>query len=164
MSEADRAALTAAWAVALRDTCTAENGWPTAPFPIVYESIVLERSAAIFRVSDPTGAVAAIRNCISRAADTHEIFSRDDICALHEASGFKIPGIVHSTFMRFGSPPLPTLTPAAIQDAFDTAAAAWRPVSVTVDRMLMVHEVVPYMQLDLGGTDAHCIVAEYDFA
>lgn len=229
LDASERASYVAKWAAALRDACTADNGFPTGPFPVVYERVVLESAAAFFAITDPTGSVARVRACIKRAAELVESESvptpravaadgddatptpttaaptagtpadaasavtaaasggaaassvgaasaaADDAAAaaalapatpvpqLCARAGFKTPGIVHSTFLRFTTA-APGLPDAEVRERFEAAAAAeWSPVTVTLDRLLLVIEAVPYMHLDLRGRDADKIVAEFAF-
>lgn len=166
---AHRAALTAAWISALADTCTTENGFPDAPFELVYGRPTLERAAAIFRIDDTSGSVARIRACVRRAFDTHPalraLAGPDGPLA---ASDFRIPNIVHTSIMRFvrrprGDEPVAAMSDDEIRAAFEAAAAAWEPVVVRVGRITIVREDVPYMHVDLGGADKEKELAEVRF-
>lgn len=146
----ERAAFTAAWAAALRETCTPEAGFPTAPFPLVYGRPTLEAAAAIFRCADPTGAVARVRSCIAAAAAAHPELA---------AHGFRTPNIVHVSFLRFGGA-APPGDEAAVRAAYEAAVdAAWPPEGVTMycDALRLVDECAIYMHLHLEGEDADMI-------
>ena len=52
---------------------------------------------------------------------------------------------------------------AEIRAAFETVASSWVPVSVTVNRISIVRESVPYMHIDLGGADRDKELSEVVF-
>jgi hypothetical protein len=153
----ERAAFTAAWAAALREACTPEAGFPTAPFPLVYGRPTLEEAAAIFRCADPTGAVGRIRACI-RAAAT----ARPELLAAH---GFRTPNIVHVSFLRFGGA-APPADEAAVRAAYADAAQSWPEEGVTVwcDALRLVDECAIYMHLHLEGADGDMVRDVLPFA
>jgi hypothetical protein len=167
-SDEERGRYERAWAQALRDCCEPDAGYPAAPFPLIYARASLGNAAGIFEIEDPTGAVARVRSVV-RACMDHPALAELD-ASVGEAGGivarggFKVPGIIHSTFLRFGAPAEPGVADAAIQADFEAAvAAAWKPVTVMCDRLLLVRETVPYMHLHLRGADVGAIIAELPF-
>jgi len=171
------------WARALRGVAEGRKAgeWPVGPFPLVIERLVLDKAAAIMLYSDPTGAVTQLRDSIKRIAAEHPLFtgaagsgagpggagtpSGGELLA---RSGFKVPGIIHSTVMRFKHDIAPGQEADAVRAAFDALAARWVPITVQADAMLLVHERVPYMHLHLekpsaDGGDSACIQQAFPF-
>lgn len=156
---AARAAYTATWLDALAGAATREAGWPTAPFPLVYRALVLDASAGYFAIDDPSGGVAAVRACLHRAAAAVAAAGGDPSPS---TAGFKTPGIVHSTVLRWARAP-PLAAAAAIRAAWEAIAADWRPVTVMVRAAVVVHERRAYMHLHLDGADADAVLAVLPF-
>jgi hypothetical protein len=141
----------------------------------VVERLVLDKAAAIMLYSDPTGAVTQLRDTIKRIAADHPLFSGAAGSGgtppggeLLARSGFKVPGIIHSTVLRFKRDIAPGSEADAVRAAFDAMAARWVPVTVQADAMLLVHERVPYMHLHLEkppaeGGDSACIQQAFPF-
>lgn len=129
---------------AMERECTAEQGFPTRAFPLVYESVSLGDRAAILRLADPTGSVAAIRSCVARLRADPELERLGVFDPEH--GNFKIPNIVHSTFLRFVAEPR---DPAAFRARFDDVAQRWTPVTVWATSIAAVRESVPFMHLDV---------------
>jgi hypothetical protein len=163
---AERAALERGWAQALRDACVPDEGYPSAPFPLVFARVSLSRAAAIFEVEDPTGAIEHCRRIVRGCEEAPPLADLDEgglAGGLLARSGFKVPGIIHATFLRFAAPADAGVDDDAIQRSFNAVAATWVPVTVVCDRLLLVRETVPYMHLDLHGKDAAAIIAELPF-
>lgn len=163
----ERAALCAAWAAALREEVAAERRkpgggeWPAAPFPLVYERVTLESAAAIIRIADPTGAVGRVRALIDRASRHPAVAGLPG--GLAERSRHRIPGIIHTTVVRFGAPPDAGVDEAAIRAAFAPLAEGWAPVTVVCDALTLVEEAATYMHLHLDGADAGRVVLALPF-
>ena len=155
----ERAPFMAGWAAALAAEAAADPAFPRAPFPLVYDRVTLEPAAAIFRVEDPTGAVARVRALVARCMRHEAVAGLPDDAAGRSAC--RIPGIVHTTFLRFGAPP--SVPEAALRAAFDAAAATWRPVTVMCDALRLVEEDAIYMHLDLTGRDRDRVLLELPF-
>jgi len=107
-------------------------------FPLILEAPVLTRKAAILPISDPTGAIMRLRQSIRAALAEDK--------ALHAElvrGGLNLPGIIHSTIMRFKSEPANV---AKFLADFDAAAADVQPCPLTVDELLLTTETKPYMR------------------
>ena len=64
-------------------------------------------------------------------------------------AGLNVPGIVHSTVMRFTAAPG---NAARFTTDFEEAFAAVKPVEIVIDELLLTAETKPYMR---EGTVAH---------
>jgi hypothetical protein len=184
VDEREQRRLELAWLQAMRDCCVPQAGFPAEPFPLTFARVRLDRAAAIFEVEDPTGAIARcraiVRQCLQHAAltDAAAVVSADGcsggspdaaaggdpVPVLVARSGFKIPNIIHSTFLRFAAPADAGVSDADVEAAFAGVAAQWAPVTVMCDRLLLVREAAPYMHLALRGRNADAIIAELPFA
>jgi len=99
---------------------------------------VLTHKAAILPISDATGAIARIRQTILGALAADK--------ALHAElvrGGLNVPGIIHSTIMRFKGEP-GNLTKFLAD--FDEAAAEAEPFRLAIDELLLTTETKPYMR------------------
>lgn len=160
---AERAACMASWRAALPAVLVRAAVPPA--FPLVAERLVLERAAAFILYADPTGSVprlrAALRECAA-AARSEETHPPERAAG----AGVHLPAIVHSTVMRFSRDVSGEAEVAEVRALFAELAARWQPVTVTVDGLLLVHECVPYMHLQLDvpvgdGGDADVVVARF---
>jgi hypothetical protein len=107
-------------------------------FELVLGAPVLTRKAAILPISDATGAIARIRQSIVAALAADK--------ALHAEllrGGLNVPGIIHSTIMRFRSEPRDL---AKLLAEFDQAAATAEPFPLFIDELLLTTETKPYMR------------------
>jgi hypothetical protein len=107
-------------------------------FKLVLGAPVLTRKAAILPISDATGAIARIRQTIRAALAADK--------ALHAElvrGGLNVPGIIHSTIMRFKSEPSNL---AKFLADFDQAAVAAEPFTLAIDELLLTTETKPYMR------------------
>ena len=99
---------------------------------------VLTRAAAILPMLNPGGEVQRLRQCVS------ELLQRN--APLHQELvelGLSVPGIIHSTVMRFIQPP-PDLN--QFLAAFDEIAADTKFPAISVDELLLTSETKPYMR------------------
>jgi hypothetical protein len=108
------------------------------PLALVMRRPELSPAAAFFRYDDDEG-VGALRRAISAARGDPDLVAAG---AFGEGTGFRVPGIVHSTYAR---PCGRVAEPGATAAAFAAAATAWRPLRYTAPRLLAVIEDVPYM-------------------
>jgi hypothetical protein len=107
-------------------------------FKLVLGPPVLTRKAAILPISDATGAIARIRQTVRAALEADK--------ALHTElarGGLNVPGIIHSTIMRFKSNPRNL---AKFLADFDEAAAPVEPFTLAIDELLLTTETKPYMR------------------
>jgi hypothetical protein len=107
-------------------------------FQLVLNPPVLTRKAAIFPITDETDAIIRIRQTV-RAA----LAADKELDAELVRGGLNVPGIVHSTIMRFKSEPS-NLTKFLAD--FDEVAAAAEPFTITVNELLLTTETKPYMR------------------
>jgi hypothetical protein len=107
-------------------------------FKLVLGRPVLTRKAAILPISDATGAIARIRQTVRAALEADK--------ALHAElarGGLNVPGIIHSTIMRFKSQPASL---AKFLADFDKASAEAEPFTLDIDQLLLTTETKPYMR------------------
>ena len=151
---AAQAAFEAAWRDALRaHVAEHPDSWPTR-FQLGYKTMRLDDTAGIFLVDDPSGGVAAIRR-ILKAVD-------EQVAAKHPGwPRLRIPGIVHSTFLRFRS--TPNDTAAERQRKMEELRRVWgeEPVMVEAERLVMIREVKPYLHQE--RCDRELIVLEVPY-
>lgn len=150
-------ALAALWKRALEFAARNDPDWPRGPFAVTAESLVLEgRSAAFMSFRDDEGKIAALRRIIRRVAEegchwSDEESRRDGSAVLAankeliSRSGFKTPGIYHSTVLRFTADVTDEAEAEAIRASFAVLQKNWKPVTVQVEELLLVHERRPYM-------------------
>lgn len=150
-SEDDRAFYAAAWLTALRDTCApGAPGWPSAPFPLVFETLELKDNCAIFAVRDDTGGVAAVRAAVA-AATRHRALATGRGAELLARANWKTPNIVHSSVMRFAAPRAADVTEDDVREKWARAAALWPgPVTVNAEAMTFIIEAVAYQHITAG--------------
>jgi hypothetical protein len=107
-------------------------------FPLVITRPVLTPKAAILPISDPAGEIGRIRREVIAALDgdrqLHGELSR---------AGLNVPGIVHSTVLRFKSAPANLRLFAA---GFEEIAAGVQPVEMRIEELLLTLETKPYMR------------------
>jgi hypothetical protein len=107
-------------------------------FELVLGPPVLTRKAAILPISDATDAIADIRQSIRTALAADKELHGELV-----QSGLNVPGIIHSTIMRFKSEPR-DLTKFLTN--FDQAVAASEPFPLAIDELLLTTETKPYMR------------------
>jgi len=107
-------------------------------FKLILEPPVLTRKAAILPISDPTGAITRIRQSVRAALAAEEALQGELM-----RGGLNVPGIIHSTIMRFTSEPART---AKFLADFDVAAAEVEPFPLPVRELLLTTETKPYMR------------------
>jgi hypothetical protein len=107
-------------------------------FELVLGPPVLTRKAAILPISDATGSIAEIRQSVRTA-----LASDKGLHAELVRGGLNVPGIIHSTIMRFKSEPRDLTKFLA---SFDQAAAAAEPFPLAIDELLLTTETKPYMR------------------
>ncbi|KAI9022465.1 hypothetical protein DFJ74DRAFT_91985 [Hyaloraphidium curvatum] len=143
----EREVIQDAWTRAFAEYIPRHPDWPREPFEIVFVRPVLDPAAGYFWAEDASGSVTRLRKVIGDA-------QRDFIPRCQGMSpetlakaAFKIPQIIHSTFLRFGSAVASSpLSGDDIRMWFEEAAArAWTPCSIRVDDVRLVLETEPYM-------------------
>jgi hypothetical protein len=107
-------------------------------FELILGAPVLTRKAAILPISDPAGAIPRLRQSI-RAALAADPALEAELAR----GGLKMPGIVHSTIMRFKSEPANL---AKFLADFDAVAATVAPFPLAIDELLLTTETKPYMR------------------
>ena len=107
-------------------------------FELVLEPPVLTRKAAILPITDATGAIAHIRHSIGAAVAADKGLHAELV-----RGGLNVPGIIHSTIMRFKREP--NDLPKLLAD-FDQVAATTEPFPLAIDELLLTTETKPYMR------------------
>ena len=107
-------------------------------FELVLGAPVLTRKAAILPISDPMGAITRLRQSIRAALAADKTLE-----AALARGGLDVPGIIHSTVMRFKSQPASVAKSVA---DFDAAVADVEPFPLTVAELLLTTETKPYMR------------------
>jgi hypothetical protein len=107
------------------------------PFTISVGPPVLSSRAAFLPMQNPTGEILRLRTRLSELLPKSYLSS---IC---------IPTLIHSTFLRFRSPPRDA---ARFSSEFDRIASTWQPREATIDEFLLTSETKPYM---MGGKILH---------
>lgn len=121
---------------------------PTRPFSLVFKKPSVDASAGIIMLEDATGHMANLRDCIRQAA-ANESLPANNIKLTKDT--FHIPGIVHSSFMRFRRKP-PSFR--RFRERFAAVAASWVPVEVQLRQFSMTREIRPYMHVKPEETSA----------
>jgi hypothetical protein len=107
-------------------------------FELVLGAPVLTRKAAILPVSDPTGAITRLRQSVRAALAADKTLEAELL-----RGGLNVPGIIHSTIMRFTSEPANL---AKFLADFDAVAASIEPFPLAIDELLLTTETKPYMR------------------
>jgi hypothetical protein len=107
-------------------------------FPVLFGAPILTPKAAYLPVSDPLGEITRIRRealaALEKNPGLHKMLSD---------AGLNVPGIVHSTIMRFKSAPADLKKFAA---AFAEIRASVRPIEIQISELLLTTETKPYMR------------------
>jgi hypothetical protein len=104
------------------------------PFRLEFGPPVLTRKAAILTAANPTGEIARIRQ---RATELLE--ANHELRTKVVRGGLNVPGIIHSTIMRFKHAPRD-------MSGFDAAAKATPPFAIDVKEIFLTTETKPYMR------------------
>jgi len=123
--------------------------WPTKPLQLRIDSCQIGNRAGIFLWKETTGGMDAMRRCIQ--AVTLELKSQGWFQNFPGVSpdSLRIPGIIHSTFLRFYS--LPSTPGTTVQERFHEKVIAklsdFFPDPITIDVSKLVVERTPYMHI-----------------
>lgn len=142
------------------------QGWPTKPLQLVVDSAQIGKRAGILLWKDLSGGVDAIRNCLRQAhgkANANATANRTSSTSKLPS----IPGIIHSTFLRFSS--VPQTPGEQVQEIFrskiagklgteffsstnqdtdaDADTAATTPLVIQAKTVRLVLESTPYMHM-----------------
>lgn len=107
-------------------------------FELILHPPVLTRKAAVLPISDAAGAVARIRQTVRAALAADK--------ALHgelERGGLNVPGIIHSSIMRFKSKPANL---SKFLADFDAVIPAIQAFPLNINELLLTTETKPYMR------------------
>ncbi len=107
-------------------------------FELVAGPPVLTRKAAILPISDPAGAITRIRQTVRAALAADKALE-----AALARGGLNVPGIIHSTIMRFKGQP--ANLEGFLAD-FDKAVADIKPFPLAIGELLLTTETKPYMR------------------
>jgi hypothetical protein len=113
-------------------------------FPLLIGTPVLTPKAGILPITDPSGEISRIRRNVVGALE-----AAGELHGKLSAGGLNVPGIIHSTIMRFKSTPS---DPARFAADFERAAEPSRQVEITIEELLLTTETKPYMR---AGSVAH---------
>lgn len=108
------------------------------PFVLQPQSLVLARGAGLLRMHNPDGEVARLRRRVVELLQANAPLHRE----LTEC-GFNVPGIIHSTVLRFVRPP------ADLEEflaGFDEIAAETKFPPLDVKEVVLTAETKPYMR------------------
>jgi hypothetical protein len=108
------------------------------PFTLQPQAPVLSRSAGILPLLNPDGEVARLRQRVGELLQHNAPLHRRLV-----EHGLNVPGIIHSTVMRFRQPP-PELN--KFLPAFDKLAADTKFPAIQVGELLLTSETKPYMR------------------
>jgi hypothetical protein len=111
---------------------------PIQKFQLQPQRLQLGRAAAFLPMTNADGHVQRLRAEVVRCLQTNEPLYRELM-----TRGFKVPGIIHSTMMRFIKPPRDVAKFAA---AFDVIAAENHFPPLEIDEVFVTYEAKPYMR------------------
>jgi hypothetical protein len=109
-----------------------------APFALEFQPPVLSRKAAILPAANPTGEITRLRRRAAALLEADPAWR-----AKLQETGWNVPGIIHSTVLRFARAPQ---DPAGFIRAFDAVAAGTRTFRVVIPELLLTLETKPYMR------------------
>lgn len=137
-----------AWKQVVQKATQLED-WPTAPLKLCIESCQIGIRAGILLWKETTGGMEAMRRCLKTVTmelDKEGWFRHYPGVA---ASSLDIPGIIHSTFLRFYS--VPTTPGQAVQKRFREKVvshlSSFFPDPIEVPVSKLVCEKTPYMHI-----------------
>ena len=107
-------------------------------FPLLIGAPVLTPKAAILPVSDPSGEITRIRRNVIEALEADK-----ELHGKLSRAGLNVPGIIHSTVMRFKSVPSDLARFAA---DFEAVAGTAQRVEIMIEELLLTTETKPYMR------------------
>lgn len=108
------------------------------PFTLQPQAPVLARGAGLLPMHNPDGEVARFRRRVTELIHANEPLHRE----LMEC-GFNVPGIIHSTVLRFVRPPADL---ERFLGAFDEIAAETKFPPMEVKEIVLTSETKPYMR------------------
>ncbi len=120
------------------DRARSDPEWPsTGPLYLTVDKPTLSDTFVGFFFNQDSPLITAARACLQRASVNSPF-----------AASIKMPGIVHSTFLRFAAAvDSNTEESAAFREAFEKIAADWTPIRVRVNSIDLVRESRPYMHM-----------------
>jgi hypothetical protein len=107
-------------------------------FRLEFQPPALTRKAAILPIINPSGEIARLRRGMGEALRGDKA-----VCERVRQGGLNVPGIIHSTVMRFREAPANL---AGFTAGFDAVAAASVPFSADIREILLTVETRPYMR------------------
>jgi hypothetical protein len=120
---------------AMREVFRAE---PIAPFELHFRAPVLTRKAGILPIGNPTGEIPRLRQ---RALQVLE--ANKELHGNLTRLGLNVPGIIHSTIMRFKKVPSDF---GRFTTGFDAVAASAPPFTIPIRELYLTAETKPYMR------------------
>ncbi|CAM9457094.1 unnamed protein product, partial [Ascophyllum nodosum] len=151
-SAKDREAIFEAWSQALRKAF--ESMDTMRPFEIVFRSLETSPAATFLQGDDSSRTMEALRAAVRHAAEDTALRKLSDelenkysvaagLCSLRDA--IHVPDIIHSTVMRVASE---VEDPRSLAAGLAEISGRWKPATVKVAEISLVHEKHPYMHLD----------------
>ena len=108
------------------------------PFQLEFQRPVLTRKAVILPVANPSGEIALIRRRVGQLLENNK-----GLHAKLSGAGLNVPGIIHSTIMRWEKAPRVS---ARLISGFEKVFAAAVPFTINVHEILFTTEIKPYMR------------------
>lgn len=108
------------------------------PFRLEFQPPVLTPKAVILPITNPTGEINRIRQFAAKLLEGRQPLSQTLL-----KHGLNVPGIIHSTVLRFTRP---VREYPRFASQFNTARAGTSPWRTTVGEVLLTTETKPYMR------------------
>ena len=154
----ERNALEQAWLRLMKIEVASNTRWPKAPFPLIYDSLRVDKTAGIFLVSDPTSSVEAVRECIDVVARKVE----EEVPTLFNRSFYRRPSIVHTTFLRWIEVPADD-----VMERWAKCAQKWESQEIWTHALTYVRETTVYQHGPRPGheseEDGHEIIHRFPY-
>lgn len=145
-SESKKKTLAKEW-TDLAKAASEREEWPKAPLQLALDSAQIGKKAGILLWKELSGGMDQMRICIKAEAANRE---RRLIQAGIDPGTLHIPGIIHSTFLRFHE--LPETPGKVIQESFEKHVKepidSFFPEPITAPQAKVVYERLPYMHIE----------------
>ena len=133
--------------------------WPRRPLQLTLQSAQIGKRAGILLWNEVTGGLDQMRICIQAEMEGRQ---QQLIRAGIDTDTLSIPGIIHSTFLRFYE--VPETPGVQVQESFQKYVkdeiATFFPDSIYVPHAKLVCERTPYMHIE---DDEHHVLATFPF-
>lgn len=137
----------------IMESAFARQDWPNKPFSIEIERVNVGCKAAIFLWENKDGTIGTMRKIIQEEYDK---FSKKNPASLNHRD-LIVPGIIHSSFIRFGR--APKTNRVHVQQKFEEDAQQIKDHfgKVQVDSVRLAVERIPYMHIPFD--DKHVLTS-----